>query len=71
MLLALRHSRHRAAAFGPCEIVGTLDESISGLTSHGSLARAPTHRRDRYRDRRKVSLPTCMAALVGRDSHPL
>jgi hypothetical protein len=52
---------------------------FSRLTSHGSLVRVPTHRRARRRPASALSpscpsqgsLPTCLAGLIGRDSHPL
>src|SRR5262249_27600141 len=67
------------AAFRHTNTLGTQNASFSGLTSHGPSARAPTHRRARRRPASALSpsrssqgsLPTCLAALVGRDSHPL
>ena len=52
---------------------------FSRLTSHGSLVRVPTHRPARCRPASTLSptcpaqgsLPTCLAGLIGRDSHPL
>jgi len=54
-------------------------QKVSRLTSHRSLACTPTHRRARCRPASAPSpvypsqglLPTCLAGLIGRDSHPL
>jgi hypothetical protein len=60
-----------ATAFRPAKILGARGDFFSGLTSRGSLVRAPTHRREALPFPSQGSLPTCMAAFVGRDSHPL
>jgi len=68
-----------AAVFRLPNTLDTPNLSFSRLTSHGPCVRAPSHRRARCRPllpsplhaRRQASLPTCMAALVGRVSHPL
>lgn len=60
-----------AVAFRRGEPLGTRERPISGLLSHGSVARVPTYRPRRHRRSRKAHYPVAGLGVPGRDSHPL